>query len=238
MGMSQIQDQEFGTIQVKTNTRCRRITFRCADGQLVCTVPVLCTKGSLHSAIDELRPRLRSMLERAQDRNIGARFCPSTRIDTEDYHFWMEEGRVSRPTFRQQMGQLVCYYPAGIDWSDGRLQALLTNAVEESLRQHAKILLPPRLQAMALARGLTFRDVTIRKTKGRWGSCSSKGNISLSLYLMVLPRHLQDYVMQHELTHLLEMNHGSRFWALLDEAVGGCAVKYRSEMRNFDTSVF
>ncbi|MBO4841656.1 MAG: M48 family metallopeptidase [Bacteroidaceae bacterium] len=108
----------------------------------------------------------------------------------------------------------------------------------ESLRKQAKIELPPRLQSLAAARGLQYQKVSIHKSRTRWGSCSSKGNVSLSLYLMLLPPHLQDYVMQHELTHLVEMNHGPRFWALLDEATDGCSLRYRTELKRFSKSVF
>ena len=113
----------------------------------------------------------------------------------------------------------------------------LTPRQIEGLRGQAKTILPPRLQALALSRGLCYQNVSIHNSRTRWGSCSSKGNISLSLYLMLLPPHLQDYVMQHELTHLVEMNHSSRFWALLDEATGGCSLQLRNELRHFSIPV-
>lgn len=238
MAQGYISDAEFGQILVRTNQRARNISFKGDGNGLTCTIPPYCTEEKLRRALEELRPRLRRMMERVEARNIGARFMPNTRIDTEDFHFWLEEARVSRPTMQQKKGQLVCYYPAGMDWDNPNLQSWLLKGVEESLRQHAKVLFPPRLEAFAKARGLSFNSVSIHKTKGRWGSCSSRGNINLSLYLMIVPRHLQDYVMQHELTHLVEMNHSDRFWALLDKAVGGKAIQYRDEMKNFDTSVF
>ena len=105
----------------------------------------------------------------------------------------------------------------------------------ELLRRQAQAELLPRLKKLAEARSLTFQSATIRKTRTRWGSCSAKGNISLSLYLMLVPTHLQDYVMQHELTHLLEMNHGPRFWLLLDEVCGGAARALRDELRHYKT---
>lgn len=117
-------------------------------------------------------------------------------------------------------------------------QQRFTSKEIESLRKQAKQLLPPRLQALASARGLRYWKVSIHKSRTRWGSCSSKGNISLSLYLLLLPLHLQDYVMQHELTHLIEMNHSSRFWTLLNEATGGKALQYRKEIRSFHIPVF
>ena len=116
--------------------------------------------------------------------------------------------------------------------------AVLTPQEIELLRRQAKQVLFPRLQVLAAARGLHYQKVSIRKSRTRWGSCSSKGNISLSLYLMLLPPYLQDYVMQHELTHLVEMNHSPRFWALLDEATEGNSRQYRAALKRFSSSVF
>ncbi len=160
-----------------------------------------------------------------------------TRIDAEEYSFRMEEAPVRTLQMKVRRGQQVCLYPKGQIWTSPALQAWIVQQVEEGLRLHARVLFPPRLRAMAEERGLHFQSVTIRKSRGRWGSCSSRGSINLSLYLMLVPRHLQDYVMQHELTHLQEMNHGVRFWHLLDQAVGGRAKALRAELRAYDTSV-
>ena len=88
----------------------------------------------------------------------------------------------------------------------------------------------------AAERGIDVKGVRVSSAKGRWGSCSSRGSINLSLYLVLLPRHLQDYVLQHELTHRIEMNHSPRFWARLDEVCGGKAKVLRKEMRGYNTS--
>jgi predicted metal-dependent hydrolase len=163
--------------------------------------------------------------------------------------------RARRFTFRCTEEGLCCTVPARLRQSDllraieelrPRLKAMMLRFKErqadryrltpqevELLRKQAKEQLPSRLQVLASARGLSFQKVSIHKSRTRWGSCSSKGTISLSLYLMLLPPHLQDYVMQHELTHLLEMNHSSRFWNLLDGVTDGKALAYRKEMRNF-----
>jgi len=182
------EDAELGLITLRSNVRARRFTFRCTLEGLLCTVPVRFRQPDLLRAIDELRPRLKAMMQRAEERRAN--------------------------------------------------QQHLTHEEVENLRTQAKKLLPPRLQTLALARGLRYQRVSIHNSRTRWGSCSSKGNISLSLYLMLLPTYLQDYVMQHELTHLIEMNHSSRFWSLLDEATGGCSLQYRNELKHFSLSVF
>lgn len=59
--------------------------------------------------------------------------------------------------------------------------------------------------------------VKIRAMRTRWGSCSSKGHINLNLWLIRLPPTLVDYVVAHELSHLVEFNHSPRFYRVLSE---------------------
>ncbi len=58
-------------------------------------------------------------------------------------------------------------------------------------------------------------SITVRKMRRRWGSCSSKGDITLSISLMKMPIECIDYVIVHELCHLYAFNHGKSFYALL-----------------------
>jgi len=57
----------------------------------------------------------------------------------------------------------------------------------------------------------------VRDQATRWASCSARGAISLNWRLVLILPELQDSIMLHELAHLTEMNHSSRFWALLDQ---------------------
>jgi predicted metal-dependent hydrolase len=60
-----------------------------------------------------------------------------------------------------------------------------------------------------------FTKVTLRDQKSRWGSCTTDGALSYSWRLVLAPRFVLDYVAAHEVAHLLEMNHGPRFWRLV-----------------------
>ena len=61
--------------------------------------------------------------------------------------------------------------------------------------------------------------VKISSADRRWGSCSSSGNINLSWRLMMAPIEIIDYVICHELAHLIELNHSNRFWQLVQNMV-------------------
>lgn len=66
---------------------------------------------------------------------------------------------------------------------------------------------------------LKWNRVAIRNQRRCWGSCSSQKNLNFSYKLLLLPPHLCDYIVVHELCHLKEMNHGPQFWALVAETV-------------------
>ena len=164
------------------------------------------------------------------------RFTPETRIDAEDFRLRFEQKDVSFVRAEMDEAGVVCYYQSEDVLADKDIQAWITKTLEAFARKRVRERLVPRLLEMAVERGLSISAVRVSSAKGRWGSCSSKGSINLSLYLVLLPRHLQDYVLQHELTHLMEMNHSSRFWARLDKVCEGKAKALRKEMRQYNTS--
>ena len=109
-------------------------------------------------------------------------------------------------------------------------KALSAEEIEE-LRHHAKQYLPQRVAEIASQFGFKHGKVTIRAARSKWGSCTAQGNISLSLYLMMLPRHLQDYVIIHELCHTVHHNHSARFHALVDKCLQGKERELAKELR-------
>jgi predicted metal-dependent hydrolase len=88
-------------------------------------------------------------------------------------------------------------------------------ALTRWLARQADTHLPPRLDELSQQLGLAFRHVYIKCQRTRWGSCSHHKAISLNAKLLFLAPALVRYVMIHELCHLAEMNHSSRFWSLV-----------------------
>ncbi|MCQ2507972.1 MAG: M48 family metallopeptidase [Dorea sp.] len=83
----------------------------------------------------------------------------------------------------------------------------------ERMAEKALKLVPERVAYFAPKVGVTYKNITIRNQKTRWGSCSSQGNLNFNCLLMEAPPEVLDYVVVHELCHRKEMNHSPRFWA-------------------------
>jgi predicted metal-dependent hydrolase len=93
--------------------------------------------------------------------------------------------------------------------------AFLARRLRDFLRDFAKRELTRRAQSVAASIGQTVKRVSVRDTTTRWGSCARTGNLSFSWRLIFAPEAVLDYVVAHEVAHLVEMNHGVRFWRLV-----------------------
>lgn len=81
------------------------------------------------------------------------------------------------------------------------------------LADEAMKIIPQRVAYYAPLIGVTYKRITIRNQKTRWGSCSSKGNLNFNCLLMLTPPEVLDSVVVHELCHLKHMNHSKDFYA-------------------------
>jgi len=110
-------------------------------------------------------------------------------------------------------------------------QAIIAE-LRQWIRLRARRLLPPLLEQVSRQTGLQYRRVSIRSQKTRWGSCSSRGNISLNDQLLFLPPDAVEYLMIHELCHTRHLNHSPAFWAQVETH---CADYRRHEKRLSDS---
>jgi predicted metal-dependent hydrolase len=82
-------------------------------------------------------------------------------------------------------------------------------------RAHASDHLTRRIHELSAAHRLPFKRLFIRAQRTKWGTCSTKGNISLNWRLILTPPHVVDYVILHELVHTKILNHSHGFWVHL-----------------------
>ena len=85
-------------------------------------------------------------------------------------------------------------------------------AIYRALKKESETLLGQRLQKLALDHKFNYKDVFYKSMKSRWGSCNNNNEITLNIYLLMLPWELIDYVLIHELSHTVHLNHAQDFW--------------------------
>jgi predicted metal-dependent hydrolase len=129
---------------------------------------------------------------------------------------------VVRP--RATDAQIDAAIAAHLDWLEKQLQKsaqprlglerLRLTEAQGRCEARARISLIAQSEAAAL--GVTYERITVRDQRSRWGSCSSRGALSFNWRLVLAPHDVLDYVVVHEVCHLVEHHHGPEFWELVE----------------------
>jgi len=235
-------DEMLGLIIVRTNARAQRIIMRPQTDGVQVTVPPQTTERQLTDTLNHFRQRLRArqleMQKVAEEKGTGSsRIDLDFRLETDLINIALECGTRKDFYLRTEQERTVIVCPPDTDFNAPDRQEWLHRVVERALRLQAERVLPERIRALSQQHNLPFGACRVNVSKGRWGSCSGRKDINLSCYLALLPPHLRDYVMLHELCHTQEMNHGPRFWALLDALTDGKAKALREELKGHRTEI-
>jgi len=108
--------------------------------------------------------------------------------------------------------------------------------LEKALREKARAVFLERLAHYAPVLGVATPPLRLSAARTRWGSCSHHGGISLNWRLVFMPLAVVDYVVAHELAHLKEMNHGPRFWSVVEQLCPDWRVR-RLELRQLGRQI-
>jgi predicted metal-dependent hydrolase len=106
-------------------------------------------------------------------------------------------------------------------------RAIRRHYFEHWYKKKASDYLPARVEHFSRHLNLTPSGLRITKASGRWGSCSPTNTLAFCFRLMMAPPEIIDYVIVHELMHILEKNHSSKFWRLVIEAMPRCQAHKR-----------
>ena len=104
-------------------------------------------------------------------------------------------------------------------------------------KEEARQILGKRLSELAQEHNFQYNHLSIRNQRTRWGSCSSKDNISLNMKLLHLPNQLIDYILLHELVHTRVKNHSKDFWNELETVVPN-ARTIDKQLRDYQYCLF
>ncbi len=200
-------------IEFRRNRRARNyLLYIRPGGRITVTIPNFGSKKEAWSFVKSRTPWITkhlSSLEKSENRledwqvgkNLLFRGTPTLLEKTFSEGQWM-----------LRLDSIECPVP----YPEGDMRPYL----EKALFEQSKSELPERTLEIAEQQNLVSRitRISIRSQKTRWGSCSHKGTISLNWRLIQTPPEVSDYILIHELMHLLEMNHSKRFWKKVQNA--------------------
>jgi predicted metal-dependent hydrolase len=133
---------------------------------------------------------------------------------------------------RISRGEINVVYPTVLNPKSQQVQTAIRKGIEQALKIEAKQNLPDKVKVLADKFSFKYNKLSLKNIKSRWGSCSRKNNIDLSIHLMRLPEHLIDYVILHELVYTVHHNHSARFWNLLDNVTVGSKMLDKELRKN------
>jgi predicted metal-dependent hydrolase len=212
-----------------------RITVK-GNGDVVISYPKSISKKEAATFFEKHQDWVEKQLKKLEEKNPKAfsNYNFGSEFKTKLTTFRILASEEEKPYLRQEKDYLNLYLPKNKDLSTIEWQELIVEQIEEQLRREAKHYLIKRCYDIAKEKGIPVAKVTVRKAKTRWGSCSSRNNISLSIYCMTLPDELIDYIIHHELAHVKEKNHAKDFWAHLEGLLPG-AMLLDKQLNKFTT---
>ena len=254
-----IFDEEFGEIKVSKSKLARAVKISVGvDGVLKASIPYYSPEFTVSRLIRHNRAEIRKMLSEHSSRNIyrdGDLIGKSHTLIFREKNsssalssaFSSGKGVAQSKTkcanqkrtgdkslnFEISGNQILVY---GENLESPLAQAEIRKIVAKILRKQARAYLPRRVDFLAEKHGFIFEKLRFSHTSSRWGSCSSRGTISLNIALMNLPLHLIDYVIIHELCHTRQMNHSEKFWAEVEKYDPNYRAHVR-EMKNFSPQI-
>lgn len=139
-------------------------------------------------------------------------------LENGDILFYLGEKRVlnvmreprTRTRVKCVMDRILMWVPYEADFEHKR------ECLEKWYRREAMLIIREKAEEFAESLSVHFKDIRIRDQKSRWGSCSSKGNLNFNWRIIMAPEPVCDYVVIHELCHLVFMDHSVNFWNLVE----------------------
>ncbi len=233
------EHKDFGKVRMIKSPRARRISISAKPFQpLRITLPVF----ERFSRAEGFLKEKEKWIKKTQDKiskleDQYTLFNEDTHFHTHEHELKVVRSDLDVPKVILKDKKILVQLTEESDIHLPEIQDMIRWGIQAAWRIEAKKYLPVRLNELARKHQLSYSRVTIKNNRSRWGSCSQKNNINLSLHLMRLPDHLIDYILLHELAHTLHKNHGRRFWRSLEKICPN-AKSLDKEMRGYRIEIY
>lgn len=230
--IGEINHLQLGRVIVNARPNTHRATARWRNGTVSLNVPQQLGLPDINRLLDDFTPRLLQC-------RPTLRYEAPSRLIFPGVEFMITRQNVAPDRILAKASLPVCSLEIGRDIDLG--QDTTTRAISSLLchiaRKIAPEILLPRARELATSIGRHPAGWKISNGFHTLGTCSARGIISMSYVLVFLPLELRDYIICHELAHLSEMNHSTRFHSLLDTYLDGRETLLASRLRAYSWPV-
>ena len=199
-------------LTIKRSKR-KTLSLQCQpDGTLVVRAPLRMSKPEILEFVESKR----AWIERSR-RNLRVHRKREEALTLADGSEFPFLGRAFRIRRLAESG-----VPAELDLENDRIdirtedETTARTALLALIRESAKTYLPLRVAELAEHMGLAYQTLRIKEQKTRWGSCSNRGSLNLNARVMLAPPAVIDYLIVHELAHLVRMDHSRTFYQIVE----------------------
>ncbi len=225
---------EIGEVTINKSRRATRVRISVKPGpEVKVTLPYSIPYGKGLQYILEKKEWVLKSMKRFEDvKQEYLVFTPETEYQTRFHTLVIKPHPGERLDYVIRRGTTLVNVPEKAIM-EKQVQDWIKKAIEKTWRMEAEFFLIQRTMIWIEKYKFLVKKISVRNSRTRWGSCSSTGNINLSLHLMKLPTELIDFVILHELTHTIHKNHGPQFHALLDKICGGKEKELNARLRAY-----
>lgn len=217
-----------GEITVYKRRGTRKLSMRYVGGKLRVTQPPWLPYAS---GVQFAKTNISWVLQNRTDQSVTLRDGMNI---GKAHTLSFEPGKTLRTRITES--EILVYIPPNLTPKSPEVEKLCISAIKRTLKKQAELHLPDRLAYCARTYGFKYKSVYCKSMRSRWGSCNNKNEITLNIFLMMVPWELIDYVLVHELVHTEHLHHGPIFWERVAEVLPDYKQR-RKKLRELQTSI-
>mgnify|MGYP006438718121 FL=1 len=204
-------------VEVIRTDRKRSASISLSNDLVKVIVPSTLSDNRIRDLVRKRTPWIQQKLQEQSDRPspISKEFVSGETVPYLGKNYRLKVLKGNSPSIKMHLGYLEVTVLEGDSDSKTSIRLLLT----DWYKSHAERRLIEKTKRFAKVIGVKPNSVCVRDYKSRWGSCSAQGDVSYNWRIILAPHSIVDYVVVHELCHMLEHNHSSKYWKHVERHV-------------------
>jgi len=207
-------------VEVVRTNRKRSVSISLCNDLVRVTVPATLSDTRIRDLVTKRTPWIKKKLQEQYDRPNPT---PKEYVSGETVTYLGKNYRLKvlkneSPSIKLWRG----YLEVTISELDPDPKTTIRSLLKDWYKSHAEKRLIEKTNRFAKVIGINPSSVSVKDYKSRWGSCSAQGDISYNWQIILAPHSIVDYVVVHELCHMLEHNHSRKYWKHVERYVPSC----------------